>query len=163
MISSLLKCLMLVVISLSVLTETAAGAEELPNDCYDVIVSAKIVSQVPSVIPDCDDCIVITWPWFVDLAISRVVEGRVSERKITVLALMHVPYRDNLGVRKWWLRRNADGGFNLLRFDMRSPPSRCLADAGAQPAHLRPSDGKTLADLRREGEDAYSHRAAAER
>jgi hypothetical protein len=131
----------------------AIAAEEGAQDCYDAIVSARASNQVPSVYPDGGDEIVISWPWFVDLQINRVIEGRVKVRKLTVLAVLHGAIPS--GSRRWWLRKNTAGGFNMLRFDEDSPLDQCSMVMPPARPYLQPAEGRSLADLRRDGEKAY--------
>jgi hypothetical protein len=131
---------------------TPIAAQTSSPDCYDAIVSAVVVRQQPTLMEDCDDCIIISWPWFVDLDVRRVVEGRASRGPLTVLAVLHTGYRRDLGQRRWWLRRNTLGGFNLLRFAEDEPPVRCLADAEPARPYYRPGPDQTLTDVRRAAE-----------
>ena len=131
----------------------AAAAQDA--ECYDAEVSARIVSQTPTVFPDCgDDCIVISWPWIVDLDVSRVHSGDVHRGSLPVLAVLHTGYRGNLGTRRWKLRRNDQGGFNLRR-NGDSVSARCTRDTAPAVAYITPPDGQTLDDLRREGRSHY--------
>lgn len=124
-------------------------------ECYDAEVSARISSQTPTVFPDClDDCIVISWPWIVDLDVSRTHFGDVRRGSLTVLAVLHTGYRDDLGSRRWKLRRNDLGGFNLLR-GAENLKNRCADDQPPATAYIKPPDGQTLEDLRRMGREHY--------
>jgi hypothetical protein len=132
-----------------------ADEPQPPPECYDAIISAEIAAQIPSVLPGCDDCIIVRWPWFVDLKIRRVIEGRVRERLITVLTMQHADLRDDIGAKRWWLRRNATGGFNVVRFARGDGIARCPGGVPAAEPHLRPGDGETLDDLRERGARHY--------
>lgn len=124
-------------------------------ECYDAEVAARIISQTPTVFPDCgDDCIVISWPWIVDLDVRRVHSGDARRGRLTVLAVLHTDYRRDLGSRRWKLRRNDMGGFNLLR-GAEDLTARCAADQPPAPAYITPPDGQTIEDLRREGREHY--------
>lgn len=124
-------------------------------ECYDVEVSARIVSQIPTVFPDCDDdCIIISWPWIVDLDVNRVHSGEARLGRLTVLAVLHTYYRRDLGSRRWKLRRNDLGGFNLLR-GAEPFTARCADDQPPATAYIKPPDGQTLEDFRREGREHY--------
>tara|TARA_R110002124_G_scaffold270064_1_gene438271 strand:- start:304 stop:792 length:489 start_codon:yes stop_codon:yes gene_type:complete len=129
----------------------AAAAQDA--ECYDAEVSARIVSQTPTVFPDCgDDCIVISWPWILDLDVRRVHFGDVRRGRLTVLAVLHTDYRPDLGSRRWKLRRNDLGGFNLLR-GAENLTARCADNQPPAAAYIKPPDGQTLEDLRREGRE----------
>ena len=131
----------------------AALAEEA--ECYDAEVSGRIVSQIPTVFPDCgDDCIVISWPWILDLDVRRVHSGDARRGRMTILAVLHTDYRRDLGSRRWKLRRNDLGGFNLLR-GAENITARCADDEPPATAYIKPPDGQTLEDLRREGREHY--------
>ena len=129
--------------------------------CFDVLISARIIRQTPTNVPDCDDCIVMSWPWIVDLDVEHMMSGRVPSGALTVLTLQHTYFRTDLGARRWWLRRNQLGGFNVLRHDEGVRPPRCPADASAARPYVRPAEGRTLEDLRREGEERYGSRPDA--
>jgi hypothetical protein len=139
------------------LPAVAQGHADDTFDCYDVRVSARIVRQVPSAYPDCGDgCIVTSWPWFIDLDVGRVLDGVLSDRKLSVLTIQHTSFRAGLGFRRWLLRRNTLGGYNAIAFFEPKEIRRCDADAAPMEPYLRPSNGKTLSDLRREGEALYN-------
>lgn len=121
-------------------------------ECYDLKIRAKAIAQVPTVYPNDPDYIVISWPWFVDLKVKKVLEGELSQSRITVLAVLHVPYVTK--TRTWLLRHNTIGTFNLIRSD--EPLPRCAINATAVQPYIRPAEGKTLDDYRREGEAEYT-------
>lgn len=147
---------------LAVLTAFTAGfacdvgdAMAQDADCYDAEVSARIGSQIPTVFPDSDDgWIVMSWPWIVDLNVSRVHSGDARRGRLTVLAVLHTYYRRDLGSRRWKLRRNDLGGFNLLR-NGENISTRCTSDTAPAVAYITPPNGQTLEDLRREGRAHY--------
>ncbi len=137
----------------SVWSATSAIAQDA--ECYDAEVSARIVSQTPTVFPDCgDDCIVISWPWIIDLDVRRIHSGDLRRGRLTVLAILHTDFRRDLGSRRWKLRHNDQGGFNLLRNE-EEVTTRCANDAAPATAYITPPDGQTLDDLRREGRAHY--------
>ncbi len=124
-------------------------------DCYDLKVKAKAISQIPSVYPRSDDpnVIIMSWPWFVDLKVKRVIEGDLSGNILKALAVMHVRYvRKNL---TWFLRRNAAGSFNVIRSDMPEALVRCPSGVAPARPPITPAPGQSYADLRKEGEAAY--------
>ena len=130
-------------------------AQDAP-DCYDAIVKARVVYQVPSVVPDCGpDCIIMVWPWFLDLNVSKVVEGTASQGQLQTQIMLHKFFRRDHATRKWWLRRNTLGSFNVLRSGNEGIKQRCANDAKPAKAYLEPGPDKTLAELRAEGERAY--------
>jgi hypothetical protein len=134
-------------------SEARADEPSSAQDCIDALVSAKIVRQVPSIFPDCGDgCIVMSWPWFVDFEVKRVLKGRAPTGRITVLTVQHTSFRLDLPARPWALRRNDLGGFNLIRTGDSQQLPLCHRDASPAPPYIRPSEGRTLADLIREGE-----------
>lgn len=138
-----------------VVAAPSARADDEPY-CYDAIVKARIVRQTPSVFPDCGgDCIVMVWPWFIDLDVKGAENGDVPRGRLRTLAMMHTFYLRDLGVRRWWLRRNALSGYNLLRFGAEDKPERCPAGTAPARAYLRLGPGQTLDDLWREGDRAY--------
>ena len=144
--------LRLVLATLAVASATAASSQAAArDDCFDARVSARILRQIPTTLPDCGrDCIVMAWPWFMDLRIERVLEGEARRGPLTVLTLQHMRYRTDLGGRRWWLRRNSEGGFNVLRLSDDARPERCAAGSPPAPAYIRGS--RPLAEVRREAE-----------
>lgn len=132
-----------------------ASAEEDAPECFDAVVVAKIVRQTPSVIPECaDDCIIMVWPWFLQLDVKRVVTGEVAKGRQLTLIMQHTSFRKDLGRRRWWLRRNSLGGFNVLRIDDSEKLARCAVGTPPMGAYIRPGPDKTLT-LLCEGEAAY--------
>lgn len=136
----------------------AATAQE--PDCFDAVISAKVVRQIPTPIPDCgDDCIVMQWPWIIDLDARRVHQGDLKRGPVAVLAVQHNRYQEGATVRLW-LRRNSLGVFNAYRSETGKAMRRCRA--GAPPADAFVT-GVTLDELRRQGEAWYGKRSAEER
>jgi hypothetical protein len=120
---------------------------------------AKVVGQVPSDWPYSDnDYIIMSWPYFIDLDILRVVDGQIETRKITALSVQHTYWRSDLGAQKWWLRRNTQNGYNILRADDGAKPPKCPEGAEPDRAYLEPEPGKTLDDMRKAGERRYGSR-----
>ena len=133
-----------------------AGSTATDPDCFDALVYASIVRQTPTVFPDCgDDCIVMSWPWVVELDVERVIRGKVPSISLTVITVQHTSYRTDLGARRWWLRRNSLGAFNVLRLDDKARLPRCAEGSMPAKPYIRPGDGRTLRDLAREGEEYY--------
>lgn len=150
------------ILSAMIIAEIPAAAAQdgvaTTDDCYDALVTARIVRQIPSAFPDCGkDCITISWPWFVDLDVGRVLDGALTARKLSVLTVQHTSFRAGLRTRRWLLRRNRLGGYNArFLYEPRQKVRRCSTDAVPEEPYLRPSNGKSLADLRREGEELYN-------
>lgn len=137
-------------------TFLAGATQAAEPDCYDAEVSARITRQTPTVAGDCGpDCIIISWPWIVDLDVRRVYSGVLSRGSITVLTLQHTYWGRSRVGHRYWLRRNTVGTFNVLQVDESQKPERCAADALPAQAFIRPPEGKTLDDLRQEGEARY--------
>ena len=56
------------------LSGTAMAAEIDPGrECFDAIVSAQVLEQIPTDIDLTPD--LFAWPWFIDLKIERVLQG----------------------------------------------------------------------------------------
>src|SRR5688572_12948623 len=122
-------------------------------DCFDAEVSARILRQTPTVFPDCGtDCIVARWPWFLDLDVRRVHSGPAGTGRLTVQSVQHTDYRSDLGARLWLLRRNTLGGFNLVALAEGRRPRRCSAGTPPATPFIQPGAGRTLEEIRREGE-----------
>lgn len=133
---------------------SATSAIAQDAECYDAEVSARIVSQTPTVMPGCNDCIIMRWPWIVDLDVRRVHSGEVRRGRLTVLTVQHTDFRSDLGAVRWKLRRNTHGGFNIVWFG-EDPKRRWSPDEPPAPAYITLPDGQTLEDLRREGRAHY--------
>jgi hypothetical protein len=132
-----------------------AQAEEPPLslDCFDVLVSARVAKQTPTAIPNCGaDCIVMQWPWFVELDVDRVLEGVAPTGRVKVLTVQHTDIRTDKTFR-WWLRRNTLGGFNA-RIAWTTKLPKCKAGELPAKPHIRPSKGQTLDDLERASDEA---------
>jgi len=134
---------------------SAASAGE--PECYDAKVRARPVEQVPTVMPQEEGYITISWPWFVDLSISKVLKGDVEQSQITVLAVLHNRYLDK--TRTWLLRRNSLGMFNVLRPENPDGVQPCDATIAPTEPYLQPGDGQSLEDYRLEGEKRYSRQS----
>ena len=133
---------------------TAAMADEAGSgiQCYDAAVIARAVEQIPSEIPECGDCIIMEWPWFLDLQVKRVISGQVQGKLIRVLSVQHTWKMPRDGT--WRLRKNSLGGFNVVLF-WKVRPRRCPANAAPADPYIRPRNGRTLDDLRQDGERLY--------
>lgn len=128
-----------------------ATANEPP--CYDLKVRAKVVDVLPTLIPPekAKGGIFISWPWFVDLKVTRVLEGEGSKGLYPVLAVLH----GGLGPEKrvYFLRSNTIGGYNLIRTSDENALERCQPGvAPAEPLMWDLTD-KTIEEYRREAEE----------
>lgn len=134
-------------------TPSAALAERV---CYDAKVRALPVDQVPSEIGDCgSDCIIMSWPWFVDLRVKRVVDGVIPSKMIRVLTVQHTYRVSREGT--WLLRRNTAGGYNVVMPGDEAMLARCSDDVTPVEPYIRPGDGHALDDLRDAGIRRYGH------
>ena len=129
--------------------------ETSEGECFDAEVSAEIIQQTPTVVPECDDCIIMRWPWIVDIDVRRVHSGDVTRGPLAVLTLQHNDFVSGLGVQRWWLRRNASGGFNAVGFPDERSGGKCAPDTAPAQAFITPGTGKTIDDLRREGQKYF--------
>ncbi len=124
---------------------SAAQAEDVPA-CYDAVVDARIVRQLPIKIGNCEDCIIMQWPWFLDLDVTHVVRGDAHKGAITVLALQHTWFNGRYR-GPWQLRHNAAGGYNLVALADTGRSGLCPADTPPMKAYITPGDGRTLDSL----------------
>ena len=140
------------------LNAQAHARETEAEGCFDLEVTARIVDQVPTVPPEFDDgSIVMRWPWFMDLDVRSGRPGSVAKGKLTVLTLQHT-YWTTKRYRRWLLRRNDQGTFNLVGSGNEARLPRCPADTAPASAHIRPAEGGSLESLRREGEERFGRR-----
>jgi hypothetical protein len=129
-----------------------ASAASSP-DCYDLKINARVVEQIPSEAPECSDCIIMRWPWFLDFKVKRVDEGKWTRKTLTALAVQHTYFQSRYGI--WLLRKNDAGGYNVLRSDDDTKPLRCSASIKPAAAYLRPGPGRSLDEMREAGERRY--------
>lgn len=122
-------------------------------DCYDLKIYARVIEQIPSEAPDCADCIVMRWPWFLDFRVKRVDEGAWTGRALTALSVQHTYLRSRYG--SWWLRKNDAGGYNVVQSEDDATPQRCPASTGPASAYLRPGPAASLDQMRAAGERHY--------
>ena len=135
---------------------SASAGESVPEpECYDALVSALATKQIPSPIPDCDDCIIVSWPWFIDLRIEKVLEGEIQEKQLTVLSVQHTYLRIDRGAHQIGLRRNSTGGFNMVRVGGARRLTLCAEGTPPAKPFLLPGPNRTLNDLRQDGERRY--------
>jgi hypothetical protein len=133
---------------------SAQVAENDPPACFDAVISARPVHQIPSEMPECD-CIIMQWPWFVDLQIDRVLKGKAEKGTVSALAMMHT-YIDSDNSKFWGLRRNTAGGFNATFILKR--PTVCATNSKAVEPYLQVQAGQTMEELRSAGEKRYGKR-----
>lgn len=131
-------------------TPSAGLAEPV---CYDAKVRAAPVDQVPSEI---GDCITMSWPWFVDLQVERVIDGVHPSKMVRVLTVQHTYRASRQGT--WLLRKNTAGGYNVVVPEDGLALARCSEGAASVEPYIRPGDGYTLDDLRDAGIRRYGHR-----
>ena len=136
--------LALAIAALSGCATTSPSVSE--TDCYDLKVRAKPIGQFPTPFPNDPNYIVISWPWFVDLEVSRVINGSLSDPKIPALAVLHSGYVDKS--RTWLLRENTLGEYNILRLAEPGKAKRCSQGVDRPEPYMRPSEGETLESLR---------------
>jgi hypothetical protein len=151
----------LILASLALIPATAWSSEQPTRSsdntkCYDAEVSARIVAQIPSIPPEFEDgSIVMRWPWFIDLDVRKVRSGEAPKGLISTLAVQHTYWRKDLGTTRWYLRRNSQGGFNLLGRPKSEPGAKCASGKPPARAYLGTTDKSALDALRREGEARY--------
>jgi hypothetical protein len=147
----------IIAILLAISASPGRASDATEGECFDAEVSASIVHQTPTLIPDCDDCIIMSWPWILDLRVRRVSRGSVALGPITVLTVQHTYFRTNVRPLRWWLRRNMLGTFNAVMKSEAGALPPCPSGAPAARPFIQPAVGTTLDDLRREGENRYGH------
>ena len=139
---------------LSCVATTDALAEE--SECYDAEVSASIISQTPTVMPNCgEDCIIMRWPWILEIDVQDIHFGEVPTGPLMVLSVQHTDIRGDLGVLRWKLRHNAQGGLNAVGILGGGPQRHCSVDEEPARAFITPPTGDSLDDLLREGRQRY--------
>lgn len=116
------------------------------SDCYDLKVRAKPIGQFPTAFPNDPNYIVISWPWFVDLKVERVIDGRLNDPNMSALAVLHSEYVDK--TRTWLLRENTLGEYNILRLVEPEKAKKCAQGKVRPEPYIRPSEGETLESLR---------------
>lgn len=154
----------LVALVLATTCNSAATSEQIESaTCYDALVWAKLLRQIPSVMHDCGaDCIIMRWPWFDDLDIQGVVAGRAPTGRVMVLVMQHT-YLVSSHFGRWPLRRNELGGFNVVDGGQLDQMRACPPNTPAARPYISPAKGETLADVIREGEERYGEGPEAHR
>jgi hypothetical protein len=133
-----------------------AGAQT-GTECFDAEVSATMLRQTPTAFPRCEDCIIMRWPWMVDLDVLRVTEALLLSGRLMVLTVQHAEYRTDTGAARLFLRRNELGIYNAVHSREERLP-RCSAGSPPANSFISPTAGQTLADLRRESERSWGAR-----
>jgi len=147
------NALLAVVVVIGLAAPSAGWAEPA---CYDAKVQGRLVDQIPSEIGDCgSDCLIMSWPWFVDLRVKRVIDGALPSKMIRALTVQHTYHVSREGT--WFLRKNTAGSYNVLAPDDGSALARCSAEFAPAEPYIRPSGGVTLDDLRNTGIRRYGH------
>lgn len=140
-------------LALAALGCSIAWADE--PECFDAEVSGRIVRQTPTPIPDCGaDCIVMSWPWILELDVDQVVRGAAPTGRLMVLSVQHTYYRKDLGGRLWLLRRNSRNGFNLLRVDPEARLKFCGRGTPAATPYFD-TDRESLRRMEAEGQRVW--------
>lgn len=124
--------------------------------CYDALVMASIVRQTPTVMPDCEQCIWMAWPYIDYLDVKQIVRGHAPLGPLKALSIQHTYFVPSKA--RWWLRRNASGSFNVLSIEDKAKPVLCSNDDPPARPYIRPREGQTLDDLEREGDERYGHK-----
>jgi len=98
----------------------------------------------------------MSWPWFVDLQVRRVIDGVVPSKMVSVLTVQHTYRVSRQGT--WLLRKNTAGGYNVVMPEDETAPARCPEGETPVEPYIRPGDRHTLDDLRDAGIRRYGHR-----
>ena len=141
-----------------VLSTVASASDDLEFGCFDTKVIGRIVKQTPTALPDDGDgFITVSWPWVDRLVIEQVLMGSATRGLLRVLVFQHTDFARNAGSGSWWLRRNDQGGFNLLRSGGQNL-KRCGSRSSPARAYVRLSAGQTLEDLELKSEAWWAKR-----
>jgi hypothetical protein len=133
-----------------------AADEDSPN-CFDALVSARIVKQTPTPIPDCGkNCFVMRWPWIDEIDVTDTLDGIAPRGHMRVLTIQHTDYRPM--TFEWALRRNSLGGFNAQLASDDSKLQICRQSIPPEDAYVRLRAGQTLDDVERDGEREFDRR-----
>ena len=145
-----------VLIAAAIVANTGAALSQAPGtqQCYDAMVRATIVEQTPTAV--CDD-FCMEWPYIDELDVKQVMRGRAPMGQITVLSMQHNYRRAPRTGSRMWLRRNDTGGYNILKIGNEPKPPLCSNEEKPARPYVRPGAGRTLDDLKREGDQLYGH------
>ena len=124
-------------------SQPAMAEDAADTTCFDALVTAQLTRQTPTTVPDCDGCIIMEWPWVLELDVKRVLQGEAPLGRLVTVSVQHTWLATKPQPRRWWLRRNTGGTFNVL-LDPDSRTHRCAAETpSARPFH-RPGDEQEL-------------------
>lgn len=98
---------------------------------------------------------IMSWPWFVDLRVKRVIEGALPSMMVRVLTIQHTYRVSREGT--WLLRKNTAGGYNVVVPEDGAELARCSDGIASVEPYIRPGDERTLDDLRDAGIRRYGH------
>lgn len=117
---------------------SAALAQAHPRgECFDALVTARIIRQIPSPLPNCgSNCIIIAWPWRLDVEVEQVVKGTGPTGPQTLLALQHSYFAQGQKRIQAWLRRHSGGGFNIVKLEDGVELTPCPAGSEASNPYL---------------------------
>ena len=132
---------------------TNAGRADA-RQCYDLRLWAEPTAQIPTPLPDYDGIIVMSWPWFIDLKVLKVIDGVWKDQNLSAVAIRHVGYSDE--AQAWFLRENTIGGYNVLRLEKPNEVKRCSIGSVKAEPYLQPSEGETVEGLRAESEAEWA-------
>jgi hypothetical protein len=120
--------------AVSLLPVSAALAQaHARGECFDALVTARIIRQIPSPLPNCSsNCIIVAWPWRLDVDVERVAKGVSPTGPQTLLALQHSYFTQDQKRIRAWLRRHSGGGFNIVKLEDGVDLAPC--PAGSKPA-----------------------------
>lgn len=115
MIMWVIKRILFAAVSLSPVSAALAQAHP-SGECFDALVTARIIRQLPSPLPNCgSNCIIVAWPWRLDVEVEQVAKGTSSTGPQTLLALQHSYLSQDQRRIQAWLRRHSGGGFNIVK------------------------------------------------
>lgn len=114
------------------------------------------VDKVPSEIGYCgSDCIIMSWPWFVDLRVKCVVEGYLLSKLVRTLTVQHIYRLSHEGT--WLLRKNTAGGYNAVVPEGGVGLSRCSDGIASFEPGIRPGDEHAFNNPRDAGIRRYGY------
>jgi len=133
----------------------AEAGTDTERNCYDSAVVARLMSQTPTPYAGCgDDCIVVRWPWVLELDVTEVTRGRSVPRQVAALSVQHTYFR-RVREHRFLLRRNTDGGYNVVWSEDARRPPRCTRQDTLATPYVGLRHGQTLKDLIAEGRRVY--------
>ena len=134
-----------------------------PPPCYDAVVRAMLVRQTPTVMPDCGpDCITVAWPYIHRIDVLEILRGKAPLGPMTALSIQHTYFVAHAEGNRLWLRRNAVGGYNLLRVGASDHPPRCSRDTPPARPYIS-IGGRVLDEMETAGDAAFGHQDGPKR